>query len=264
MFEIQTGPGAELAVEPAAQTEPQNQTAGGPDDDLIIFMPVSVDIKREPQELALEWAKKCNPNVIIDLMDDEHSINVKTEVNDENLAPNRANAMERSIQRNVVTKKPQKPIVERCVGRICAPIKRPRLYEGTIANQGMDDGATDGADQSENEMVSDSEEEIISQAEGLRTYNELGIIDATDVDFVAIAFQDPATDIDVPAHRQQAGNSISNVSYCQQCGSFHASKNALRKHYTTKKHASKVLELVFETGRKLNATISSESKAWSE
>lgn len=226
-------------IEPAAQTEPQNQMAGKPDDDLIIITPNSVEIKREQQELSLEWAKKSNPNVMIDLMDEENTIIMKTEVNDENLTPNRFNAMERPIKRNVVMKTPKKPIVERCVGRICAPKKRPRLNNGTIA--------TGGADESENEMISDSVDEIVSQADG-RTDNEPGIIDATGVNLVAIAFQ-------------QAVNSISNVQRCQQCGSFHTSKKALQLHYKTKKHTSKVLELAREAARKLDSTISSESKA---
>lgn len=228
-------------AEPTAQTESQNQMAGESDDDLIVVTPAPVDIKREQQALALELAKKVIPNVIIDLMDDENMIVMKTEINDENVDPNRANAMERPIRNKVIAKKPQKPIVERCVGRICAPKKRPRLNDGTI-NGGA--AAAPEVNESENEMISDSEDnEIVSQA----TDNQPGIIDATDVNLVAISFQDPIADSHVPVVASKP-----NSSYCEQCNSIHANAQALRRHYDTKKHKSKVLELTFSAARKLN------------
>lgn len=234
-------------IQPARQTEMADES----DDDLIILTPATVDIKREQQELSLELAKKCKPNVMIDIMDDEDTIVMKTEVNDENLAPNRFNAMEYPIKRNVMAKKPQKPIVERCVGRICAPKKRFRLNDLT-----MDYGATDGPNESENEMISESEDEMVSQTEGKRANTEPGIIDATDVNLVAIAFQEPIADL-VSAYRQPAVTSIPIKPCCQLCNSVHVSMRALRSHYKTKKHTSKVLELARAAARKF----SSDSKA---
>lgn len=238
-------------AEPTAQAEPQNEMADELDDDIMIVTPATVDIKREQQVLALELAKNCNPNVMIDLMDDENMIVMKTEINDENVAPNRANAMENPIRNKVMAKKPQKPIVERCVGRICAIKKRSRLNDGTI------DGAAAASEvnESENETISDGEDsEIVSQA----TDNQPGIIDATDVNLVVIAFQDPVADSDVP---DPFVASNPTLSYCEPCNTMYANAKALQSYYRTKKHKSNVLELAFNAARKLNITSKASQKS---
>lgn len=241
-------------VESTARVESRNQINYDSNDDLMIVTPTTVEIKCEQQELTFDNSiENCNPNIMIDLLNDDNTIIIKTEVNDENVAPNRANAIERPIRHNVMTKKPPKPIVERCVGRICAPKKRPRLTSGTMAD-GIAGGAAAAVseiNESENETISDSENDSISQVGGQSADTEPGIVDATDFNLVAIAFHGSISDLEGPHYDQQAVR-VPNIPYCPQCKSLHASKRALQSHYTTKKHKSRTIHLARDAARKLN------------
>lgn len=214
---------------------------------------VAFNVKTEPDEdsapysaAAKLFAKQVTPNVFIDITGKDPII-MKTDPDQNKLIANRRVAYENVPKKTSDTpRKPMKPLIHRCVGRIFAPSTRRLNQQNALLRQQAAELLRQLDDDSEGTQYADEREtENIESMERDKENESPTIIDSTqaeiptlNVDFLAnqepvLIFAEPDFP---PSQRIQQ-------YYCGYCQRSFTNKRGLTLHSTrTKMHAENVLK----------------------
>lgn len=222
----------------------------------------AMTVKPEPDEDSVRYsaaaklfAKQVTPNVIIDITGKD-PITIKTDPDQNNLIANRRVAYENVPKKpsETLVRKPMKPLIHRCVGRIFAPSTRRRNQQNLEQNallrqqaaellRQLDDDSegTQYADERETENIDGMEQDKENELPTITDSTQLEIR-TLNLDF--LANQQPVlivTKPDVPPSQRIQQH------YCGYCQRSFINKRGLTLHTNrTKMHAENVLKSQIE------------------